>query len=194
MNFGDLKTRLAEILGRDPVAVIYEMVTADINQTLRLAVMESTTTLTEAASIALPSDFLAVVSVYRDVDPRTALQPTDPQVLGRFYQTSGNPSRYAIVDGNLLLDRPGGGESIELRYYARQSDLSAASDTNDVLTYYPQVYVYGALTHHALLIRDNEAIQSYAQAYQAAKMQAKGSDVSDKYSGAPAVPHVMTTP
>lgn len=194
MNFGDLKTRLAEILGRDPVAVVYEMVTADVNQELRLQVMESTTTLVEAASVSLPSNFLAVVSVYRDVDPRVALQPTDMQTIRRVYATSGNPTRYAIADGTIFLDRPGAGENIALRYCARQSDFSAASDTNDVLTYYPQVYVYGALTHHALLIRDNEALQAYAQAYQTAKAQAQGSDLRDRHSGAPLVPTVEVTP
>lgn len=193
MNFGTLKSRILETIGRAPNAMVYDLVTADINQRMRLAVMEATTTLVEAASVSLPSGFLEVVSIYRDTNPRTALRPASPQTTNRTYITSGTPQTYAIVDDagtkKLILNpAPNGSENIELRYYAALSDLSADSDENDVLTTYPAIYLYGALTHHALITRDVEKAQGWGAVYREAMEQAERDDTNRRYSGTPVVP------
>lgn len=195
MNFGALKTRVTSLLGRAPADVCYELVTADINQEMRLRVMEATATLTEAASVALPADFLEVVSIYRDTDPRTSLRPASPQAFQRMHQASGIPSVFSVVDGALLLSpTPNGAEDLQLRYYARLSDLVAGSDTNDVLDRYPALYVYGVLAHHAALIRDEKALAIHFAAYEKAKQQARADDARTRYGGAPVVPIARTAP
>lgn len=195
MNFGTLKTRVSSLLGRAPADVCYELVTADINQEMRLRVMEATATLTEAASVALPADFLEVVSIYRDTDPRTSLRPASPQAFQRMHQMSGIPSVFSVVDGALLLSpTPNGAEDLQLRYYARLADLVADSDTNDVLSRYPALYVYGALAHHAALIRDEKALAIHFAAYEKAKQQARADDARTRYGGAPVVPIARTAP
>ena len=195
MNFGTLKSRILDLIGRAPADVCYELVTADINQTMRLRAMESTATLVEAASIALPADFLEIVDLYRDVTPRTTLRPVSPQTLNRNYETSGTPSCYAIVDGNILLaPSPSGSENIELRYYAKLADLASDTDENDVLTTYPAIYIYGTLAHHAALIRDEMALPAYFAAYKKAKEQAKASDLNARMAGVPVVPMVRSAP
>ncbi len=199
MNFGTLKSRLLAIIGRAPADVCYELVTADINQEMRLAVMEKTTTLTEAASITLPADFLEVVSIYRNVDPRTTLEPLPPQSMQRMYDSTGTPAKYSIVDDSgtkkmLLTPSPSGSESLELRYYASFADLSADGDENDVLTSYPSVYVYGALAHHALLIQDMVKAEGWGLAYEKAKRQAVGDDRKNRLGGSPLIPVVRSTP
>lgn len=199
MNFGTLKSRILAVIGRAPADVCYELVTADINQELRLAVMETTTTLTEAASITLPSDFMEVVSIYRDVDPRTTLEPLPPQSMQRMHVASGIPAKYSIVDDAgtkkmLLTPSPSGSESLELRYYASLTDLSADGDENDILTTYPSVYVYGVLTHHALLTQDLAKAEGWGRAYIEAKKQARGDDRKNRLGGAPLVPSVTSTP
>ncbi len=199
MNFGTLKSRILAIIGRAPADVCYELVTADINQELRLAVMEKTTTLVEAASVTLPADFLEVVSIYRDVNPRTTLEPMTPQSMQRLHTTSGTPANYSIVDDAgtkklLLTPEPSGSENIELRYFASFADLSADGDENDILTTYPSVYVYGALTHHALLTQDMEKAQGWGLVYEKAKKQAKTDDIKNRLGGAPLRPVVASTP
>lgn len=179
MDFATLKSRIAAIIGRAPADVCYELVTADVNQELRLRVMESTATLTEAATVALPSDFLDMVSLYRDTDPRHTLKPLPPQALQRTFRSSGIPEFYSITDGVLTLSpAPSGSEDLVMRYLASASDLSADGDTNAVLAKYPSIYVYGALSHHALLIRDMEALAGWAAAYEKAKAQARKDDAS----------------
>ncbi len=177
MDFAALKSRIQSIIGRAPNDVCYELVTADINQDMRLRSMESTTTLTAALSMALPSDFLSAASVYVNTDPRRTLRQTEPQAFNRGYSDGvGEPSLYAIVDGAMLLDSVNTASDIELRYVAKLADLSADSDTNDVLTNHPSVYIYGALAHHAALIRDTEAAATWAAAYRAEMNSAKASD------------------
>lgn len=194
MDFASLKARILALIGRAPNDVVYELVTADINAGLRLREMEETVTLTEAAEITLPADFLTVVSVYRDTDPRTTLQPTTPQALQRGFMPSGSPTHYALVDGKMVLSpSPDGTEDIVLRYIAKLADLSVDSDTNPILTKFPSIYVYGALAHHSALIRDAQAAAIYEAQYQKAARAAKATD-RDRYSGAPLVPNVRVAP
>ena len=169
MDFSTLKTRIADIIGRAPSDICYELVTADINQELRLRGMEKDATLTDTT--ALPDDFLGMVSAYLDTDPRCALQPMTQQQAQRNY-TTGTPTHYAIENGNLVLV-PSGTGTVKIRYYAKLADLAIGADTNDILTNFPSVYVYGVLTHHALLIRNAEGAQSWGFAYQEAKAQAR---------------------
>lgn len=195
MNFGELKANLLSLIGRAPSDLCYTLVTADINAALRIAAMESTATLVEAASVALPADFLAVVSVYRDTATRTPLRPTTAQSINNVHQTSGTPSQYAIVDGAMLLNpEPDGTENLVLRYYAKQADLVADSDTTAVLTKHPAIYIYGALSHHAALIRNMEAAAIWQGQYVQAVKGARASDSADRYSGAPMEPSVRVAP
>lgn len=184
MNFGALKSRILAVIGRAPADVCYELVTADINQELRLRVMETQTTLVESATVTLPIDFLEVVALYRDTDPRYTLQPTTPQNLHKSFKPSGIPAFYSVEDGQLRLSpAPNGSENLILRYYAKLTDLSADADENEVLTRYPSVYVYGVLTHHALLTRDSEKAALWAIAYERAKKQARTDDKKYRYGG-----------
>lgn len=194
MTFAELKAAILAIIGRAPADVCYQMVTAEINASLRLTVMEQTATITEGASIALPADFLSVVSIYRDTDPRIPLRPTTAQGINNTHVTTGTPMEYAIVDGAMLLNpAPDGAEDIVLRYVAKLDDLSADSDTNPVLTKYPGIYVYGALAHHGALTR-NEAMGAWSSTYVEQVKLARAADGSDRYSGAPLMPSVRVTP
>lgn len=195
MNYADLQARLLAAIGRAPAAICYEMVTADINSTLRIREMETTATKVEAASVTLPTDFLEMISVYRDTDPRVPLRPTTTTGINTVYSTSGVPTTYAIVAGALLLNpSPDGSENLELRYYARVADLADDADTNDILANYPAIYIYGVLAHHAALIRDMDAAVAYKAAYEEQKRLARAADANARHSGAPLVPTVRATP
>ena len=184
MNYGELKANILSVLGRAPAGFAYDLVTADVNQKLRLLCMEATTSLTEAASVTLPTDFLEVIDVYRDTDPRRYLTPVPASDISRMNVTSGTPCNYAIVDGAMLLNpAPDGSETLQLRYTAKATALVSDADTNDVLTNFPSVYVYGALTHHATLIRDQANAGAWFQAYQTAMQQAQGDTNRARSSG-----------
>jgi len=189
MDFSTLKSRLLAQVGRAPSDVCYELVTADINNSLRLLGMEKTATVTEASTMTLPVDFLEMVDIYRDTDPRTSLKPTTPQALTRTHRISGTPCEYAVVDGAILLNpEPDGTDNVVLRYYAALPDLSADSDTNIILTKFPSVYIYGVLTHHAALTRDAEGARGWLGAYEGGIASARKADVQARMAGAPMQP------
>lgn len=194
MNFGQLKANILELIGRAPASVCYELVTADINQEMRLRIMEASTTVTESAEVLLPDDFLEIVSIYRDVNPRTILKPITPQQLHDVFQSSGTPAFYAIEDEQIrLAPSPNGSESIVIRYYAEVDSLTLDADKNVVLTKYPSIYVYGVLAHHAALIRDQQSAAMWLAAYEKAKKQARADDQKYRYGGAPIVPTARAT-
>lgn len=182
MDFGTLKSRIQDLIGRAPADVCYELVTSDINRELRLRFMEATTTVAEGATVSLPSGFLQIISIYRDVDPRGFLTPVPVQTLHKIHQSSGMPKFYAIEDGQIRLSpSPNGSENLVIRYYAKFADLLADADTNDVLENYPNVYVYGVLAHHAVLTKDEVGTQTWTAAYRDAKRQAIADD--NRYRG-----------
>ncbi len=184
MNFGELKANILSIIGRAPADVCYELTTADINQRLRLLEMQNTQTSLEAAAIALPNDFLGIVDVYRDTNPRTILRPVTAQQRDRIHDASGTPHFYAITDGQMTLTpEPSGTENIQIRYFAKLANLSADTDENFVLTNYPSIYVYGALAHHSVLIQDQEQQAAYASAFERAIKQAQADDNKKRFGG-----------
>lgn len=190
MNYGDLKSRLLTVLGRAPETVCYELTTADINSSMRLRCMQSTTTLVEAASVSLPADFLQAISAYRDTDPRYNLVPTTVEGINKTYDSSGTPREFAIVDGAMLLNpSPSGSENISFRYYAKLADLSADGDENDVLTQYPSLYVFGVLAFHGELINDSRAAGWRSQ-YEVEKRRISSQDKASSGGDAPRTPTV----
>lgn len=180
-TFGTLKTAISGVIGRTPADVCFQMTTEEINRDMRLLAMEATTTVAEAATVSLPADFLDMVSVYRDSDPRRALVSTTDLALNRDHHSSGSPSKFSIVDDagtkKLVLDAPGNGSNLVIRYMASLDVFSADDDTNDVLTQHPDIYLYGALSHHGRLVGDSRA-QAWMASYQEAKRTAKVSDAN----------------
>lgn len=194
MNFGQLKSRLLALIGRAPNDLCYELVTADINQRLRVREMEAQATIAASATVALPADFIQVQSIYLDGNPPTTLYPIVPGAKAVITQgASGLPVFYEVIDGSLRLEPvPNGTNNLILRYYAKVPDLVLDGDTTRVLNKFPAVYVYGTLAHHAALIRDEKAVAIHYAAFEKAVMQANAEDRRAKVSGLPSSPVVRS--
>lgn len=68
---------------------------------------------------------------------------------------SGQPRYYTITD-KLIFDRvPDAIYEVEFTYIKKINGLSSVSQTNDILTNYPNIYLYGAL-HQAFIYADDE--------------------------------------
>jgi len=189
MNFGELKAAITAQIGRSPSDLAYTLAQADIAKKLKLLEMETTTTLTAGMSIALPSDFNGVIAATLEGTPLSpaALQTQDKQVA-----TNRTTNTYSISGTNMLLTDPGTGD-LELTYWARPL-LVDDEDTNGVLDTYPDLYVYGVLTHHAGLIRDLQAASGWAQGYTVAITDAQTNDAVVRMSGGQPGVYVRTAP
>lgn len=190
-TFGTLKSELLSMLGREPADWVYQVVTREINTDLRLSTMIESTSVTEAASVSLSAvspEVLQIVSIYRDVTPRCTLTPTTPQALQARYHTSGAPTHFAFVDDALLLNRPGSGETLQVQYYGALALMSGDDDTSDTLTTYPEIFIYGALAHHAQGIRDFASAAQWGGTYEAVKKRAVARDRASHNGPAPVSP------
>lgn len=175
MTFAELKADLLAQIGRAPSAICYKLVTADINQNLRLHRMLAEVDL--ASPYTLPADFLEAQNV---LVGDTVLMPASEAVIGR--QNNPAASEFTVANNTLVLDVAE--TTVKLKYYAKLDDLSADSDTNTVLTLNPAVYVYGVLAHHAALIRDPDALAVHMPAYQQFMASTQKEDNRKRMSGA----------
>lgn len=118
------------------------------NRILNMPEMDTLTTLTAAASVALPSDCWEVRSVYLDTDPRQKLEPVSIDMLFGLYpdQTTGRPAVYAISGSSLVLaPSPDAADSLVLYYKSTIPALSSSNTTNWLLTKHPDIYLWASL-------------------------------------------------
>jgi hypothetical protein len=158
------------ILGREVATGAMTMLTADLNNKLRVREMIQTQ---DMATNILPADFLEV----------------DTLVMGdvRYFPAAerGNaPRTYAVKNGVLVFNPVETAPEYALSYYAKLLTLSAGT-TNDVLIKYPDVYLYGVLLHHSRLVRDESGAAAWGPSFFDAITSAQQNDVASRNADAP---------
>jgi hypothetical protein len=74
---------------------------------------------------------------------------------------TGTPRYYTIINGEFqILPAPSSSVTYALRYYASIPALATAS-TNWLLTRSPDAYLYGALTHTAPYLKDDDRLTTW---------------------------------
>lgn len=195
MNFGTLKSRLLAQIGRAPSDLCYELVTAEINEGVRIAAMQTEITFDAAETYTLPTDYLEAVSVHLTVGgSRYSLEAVEPATLDDVFYSGNTPTMFSVSNGVMRFNGASGGGTVSLRYYQKQADLASDSDENAVLTAHPAIYVYGVLAHHAALIRDTEALSVQFPAYERAVQKARVADNSKRVGGILSGPRVRSAP
>lgn len=185
MDFATLKSNVNSAMGRSDVPdYIYTLTTAGINRDCRFLDMQKSTTIdTSANPQTLPSDFQSVVSAYilNSGDKHLLQQVTD--FGAHIYADDRIPKFFAIRDGSMYFSPdPDGTYTVYLDYIASLDALSADSDTNDVLSRYPGLYLYQALTHAAIWRGDQAMEQSFGNAYAAELRLAQRDDMNRRTS------------
>ena len=188
-NYGTLKTNVRSWFSdrSDIPALVYDLATAELNERLRLVIMESTATLAVSGeSTALPADFLEVRHAYLDKNPRVRMDMADVFSKNTDYKSSGEPRTYTIVDGFFLLNPvPDGSYSVVLRYIAKLADFTDDTDTNAVLTTHPALYLYASLKQAAMWAMDAEAAASYERWLEMAAKGIVRSEQAKRYGSGP---------
>lgn len=156
-NYSNLRQELITFTGRNDIDSVLDTVIkvceskiyANPVAPIRLRSMEIRATATvDTASryLALPDDFLAMRRL------RLILSGGDCDV--RFYTpeqlnnngSSGRP-RHFTVTSQIEFDRvPDSAYTIEMQYFGRLAALSSTNATNDIITNYPEIYLYGCLS------------------------------------------------
>lgn len=160
----ELKANIADWLERDDLTVqIAEFIgyaERHFNRVLRVPEMEeSSTASTSGAVVTLPSDFLAMRSLYIDgTDELTILDQISLERLRSMYRAeeTGTPAYFALQSGNEMVLAPAPTSSLAyvLNYYQKIPQLGASQATNWLLTAHPDLYTYQTQFHACVFMRD----------------------------------------
>lgn len=194
-NYGELKSAVGDFLNRsDLTAVIptfIDFAEADFNRNLRVRQMVSRAEATiDTRFSAVPADFLEakdlVIVTGIPVTPlQFVTQQEMAQIRNREVTAAGKPQYFTVVGGQFeVAPTPDSEYSLEMAYFAKMDALVEDSDTNWLLTDYPDLYLYTALTHSAPYLRDDERIAIWSGLAQRAKQELISADQSASYSGA----------
>lgn len=185
-TFSDLKTTVAAWINRsDLTSYLNDFVTLAENRiyrTLRVAQMEGSARAVLTAGtgdIALPADHLEMRRIFLMLDPPVALVQTTPEAIVEDYSSTARsqPQRF-LVSAKQIQIRPIPDQTynLEILYYRRLCALSDAEPTNDMLTAYPDLFLYATLIEAANFTGGNQRLGEWTQMYDAAVKDATRSD------------------
>jgi hypothetical protein len=167
-TYTDLKAAIADWLLRDDLTAVIptfiSLAEADINRRVRHWRMEKrATTELDSQYSALPFDFISPIRMSitgnRFAELEAAGQAEMLALRSGNNNGSGTPQYYSITSGEIeVYPSPAGTFTLEMAYYGRIAALGDANADNWMLTYSPDVYLYGALLQAAPYLKDDERI------------------------------------
>lgn len=181
-TYAELQTAVASWLHRDVDQIVDFITMAEkrINSLLDSRVGEVDTSLTATISsryIALPAGYMRNLGLWLTTyDPRIEMRYELPENM-RVYELSGQPTCYTIDGSNIALDCPANSEYTYTMRYKKGCDIASTS-TNDILTNYPSLYLYGSLVESCLMTREDPTL--FEQRFQGALEEALRTESKNK--------------
>lgn len=184
-TYNDLKASLATFLGRsdlttpipDFITLCHKRLMRDLRGHLRLQVRNTTFSIAVGSEyVAVPSDFLELVSIYLNSNPRRALQFVTVDQGVSFYPDSttgqAGPPRFITLVGSTggteyfkISPVPDSTYTATIEYYGSLAEPTG-TNTNWILTDHPGLYLYGSLVEGASYLHDLVKAQAYEGKYQ----------------------------
>ena len=199
-TFANLKTTIASYLNRDDLtAYIPDFISLTekrLNRELRVREMinsdTSITTVSGTQNYTVPTGFIEAISVIYQSDPYITLPFISNHDFYRNYNssvTSGTPTFFTIVGDKIKLGvAPDQAVTLQIDFYKTVTALSDSNTTNDILTNYPELYLYGSLAESSPFLMQDERLQTWASLYKEAVN--KANDSSSK--GSSSTPLLMS--
>lgn len=177
MTYTDLFKWLDRYLKRSDLVDLYplwvDMTSKRIDSALRLPEQEyRTITIPKAQFIELPNDFIEMRHLEVNYKGGSMVEYVTAGQLDQMrakYGTSGHLRWFTIMDNQIeLLPVPDDDSEqvLTMFYYARLPAYQQESDTNKVLSAYPQLYLYGCLIEAAAFREHDKDAATYSQLYQ----------------------------
>lgn len=176
-TYTELKSAISDFLNRDDLDTVIptfiDLAEARLNREVRHWRMEDRAVATlDAQYTALPTNFLEPIRMSLTSGDTSTMEVVGVQEMSdlraRALNTSGKPRYYTILDQSIeVYPSPDGEYSLEMVYFETLPALST-SDTNWLLTNYPDAYLYGALLHSAPYLQDDARMQVWDALYQTA--------------------------
>lgn len=191
-TYTDLQAAVANWLHRDDLASsvpdFIALAEARLNKVLRTRQQVTTATLATVAgtaTVALPASWLEFESL-RLVTPNVPIEhlPRGQFVDAHPSSDTGAPTHYVIDGSNIVLGpKPDAIYSIEAVYFAAVPSLSGGTPTNWLLTEWPGLYLFAALSEAAPFIGQDARVAVWEQRYSAELAAAITADARARSSG-----------
>lgn len=167
-NYSELRVAVVSILQRADLTAdvpnMIQLTESQINQRLDSRFLEkigSITTSIGVEIVAAPTDLLSVKNVkLTSVTPYEDIEVTTPDNYRKRSEdrNTGRPSLCTAIGTSFYFHPlPDAAYTVSIVYQGRITALSDSSPTNDILTFFPDVYLYGALANAAPYINDPRA-------------------------------------
>lgn len=190
-NYSNLKAAIESWSKRTDVTNVLDdfidLAESKINADLLLRANETRTTLSTVAGsrfVALPADFLKMRRLTVTGNKNYELQYLSPESMALESQ-SGRP-RYFTVTSQIELERvPDTIYSLEISYIAKLTPLTSGSPTNNVLTKYPDLYLYGCLAALHRWARDEQTAVYYDSLFENCMIKAQRQEQKGRYGPVP---------
>ena len=177
-TYTELKTEVADFAHRsdltskmDTFCLLAESL---INKDLRTSEMEKRLAVTFTdAYYDLPTDYMSMRSLHIELDgARCPIKLISPQQLdARYSRATGNPGAFSIHGGQIEMRPAPSSIDGSISYYARVPTLTGTS-TNDILTYYPMIYLSAMMIQVYVYLQDKDELSTWAEAYNSQILQA----------------------
>lgn len=122
------------------------------------------TTATNSRFLALPDDLNAQKKIEITIDGfNHKVIYTSPQNLKSQESMNGIPCEFTISNNQIEFDKiPDQEYTITVLYSKQPLPLSKTNQTNEVLTKYPNIYLFGALTQMSIWAQDTQQEQKFS--------------------------------
>lgn len=192
LTYATLQTTVMDYLDRSDLTTVLptfiELFEAKIIRKLRHWRMEAVTTLTTVAAqryVSLPAGWFETRTIVREGSPRVVMEPLPLPLLDDRSEATGAPNYYNVEGGLLYMDpTPDTEYSLTIAYYKFDA-LSDSNTTNWLLTYYPDIYVYGTLLEAEAYLMNDPRLPMWKQAFDEAMMDLQKEGRNAKGSGGP---------
>ena len=196
-TYDNLKSEIASFLNRDDLTANIDTF-IDLAETrhardLRIREMEavstSITTVAGTQSYDLPTGYLELRYAMLQTSPYTMLQYMTPADFFRVYnegEGTGMPVYYTIVGKKIYLGHsPDSANVLELGFFQRATALSSSNTTNDILTNFPDLYLYGSFAETSPFLMQDERLAVWSSLYKEGVRTANESAQRGRVSAAP---------
>jgi len=193
-NYATLQSAIADYLNRADltaqIQTFIQFAEADLNTRLRSREMIVNATATsDGQFVALPSDWLEAINmmIVGGQSPLRYITPDEADTIIKA-QTYTSTRFYSMTTGIIELVPPAVDDiTIDMVYYGKIPALSTANTTNWLLTKAPDVYLYGALTHAAPFLMDDQRMGVFSQIYLARVQSLQDESQKSLHSGSPLI-------
>lgn len=135
-----------------------------------------------AGAGSLPSDLVAMRSIYWDGNPKQPLAYVAPDRFDLLRNASGDPRYYTLV-GTQLRVAPSASGNAYLTYNARFTGISSTMGTNSIINNFPDAYLFGTLYQAALWEENDEKAAKNKGLFDQAVARIQTNNTDRKWAG-----------